>query len=59
MDSTCNMGFDFLITKYHDSVNKIASLIRKMAAKTGSFESIAVAGFSQGGQVAIDAALAS
>ena len=53
------MGFDFLITKYHDSVAKFADLIKKMAALTGGFESVAVGGFSQGGQVAIDAALAS
>ena len=56
---TCNMGFDFLVTKYDDSVKKIALLIKKMAALTGSFESVAVAGFSQGGQVATDAALSS
>ena len=49
MAEMCNMGFDFLVTKYHTSVGKIADLIKKMAAKTGGFESVAVAGFSQGG----------
>lgn len=54
MAGNCNLILGCI---YNDAVSKVGSLVRKMALKTQSMQSIAIGGYSQGGPVAVDASL--